>query len=95
MARSSWARWGVIAAVPFVLAIAAGGTVLRMEQGGEARADAGPGGSTTSPASTAPPSAPAPDGYPDRFTLAFSGDILIHESLWERAARAADGDGRY
>jgi poly-gamma-glutamate synthesis protein (capsule biosynthesis protein) len=95
VARSSWARWGVIAVVPFVLAIAAGGTVLRMEQGGEARADAGPGGSSIPPASTGSPRIPTPDDHLDRFTMAFSGDILIHEALWERAARAADGDDRY
>ena len=47
-----------------------------------------------SPASA--PSAAPPSGGPSTrrgFTVAFTGDILIHSSLWEQAAAHADGAG--
>ncbi|HEY7477210.1 MAG TPA: CapA family protein [Actinomycetota bacterium] len=94
VARSPWARWGVVAAIPFVLAIAAGGTVLRLQD------DPAPGtfvpvGPTPTRAASGSPSAPPPTEGPDRFTMAFSGDILIHESLWDVAAAHAGPGERY
>lgn len=58
-----------------------------------------PSSGPSAPASPAPaPSStpPAPSGGPSTrrdFTMAFTGDILIHSSLWERAGLHAGGAG--
>jgi poly-gamma-glutamate synthesis protein (capsule biosynthesis protein) len=49
---------------------------------------------STSPARASPAAGPNHDDLPRRFTIAATGDILIHEALWERAAvlGAASGE---
>lgn len=96
--RDRWWRW--LAIVPLVAVALAGHTGLRPDA---PEASAAPpreavAAGDRSAAEAAAAERPArPDAPPAsrRLTLAFSGDILIHEGLWELAARQADDAERF
>ena len=95
----SWARKGVgaLATVPVALMVAAGGTTLAVTADpppvvGAAGAPAAP---TAPPSSPEVPEAPAGPVAARRITMAFTGDILIHERLWETAAAHAGAGERF
>ncbi|HET9671309.1 MAG TPA: CapA family protein [Actinomycetota bacterium] len=89
----------LFAIVPFLAVAVAGGTSLRASDTGAAtapqrtptvRAADDDGGGSASPRGNEGRRGSPPT--PRRLTLAFSGDILIHQALWEVAAEhAADG----
>lgn len=61
-----------------------------------ASADGNSGGTSAVSAVTEPPSTLATtttEPPPQQFTVAFSGDVLMHSPLWRRAERYAGGDG--
>lgn len=104
-------RWsarvlGVVAVVPLALMVAAGTTSLRvgaplaLSATPPALSAASPATVTALPGTSGtvrrpPASHPQPAPAPDRITMAFSGDILIHQGLWERAAAQATGGARF
>ena len=92
-----WARraLGALAGVPIALMVAAGGTAIAV--GGHPLAEVPPpvAAPTATPATSVPPAA-APSAPPAepvaptrRITMAFTGDLLIHERLWQAAAAHA------
>jgi len=104
-------RWaarllGVVAVVPLVLMVAAGTTSLQVDESralsattpalsaaSPAPVTASPG--TSGPVRRPPATHPQPAPAPNRITMAFSGDILIHQGLWEAAAARASGGARF
>lgn len=50
---------------------------------------------TVSPSVSPSGTATAAPRGPSRFTMAFTGDILVHQALWERAASMAEGSARF
>jgi poly-gamma-glutamate capsule biosynthesis protein CapA/YwtB (metallophosphatase superfamily) len=90
------------AAVTGTTALVAGGAVVwalsDVGRGGAGRETATAGASAEgSPASSPFELEPEPDREPPpprRFTIAATGDILIHSAVWERAAAYAEGSAR-
>ncbi|AYY12771.1 CapA family protein [Actinobacteria bacterium YIM 96077] len=52
-------------------------------------------GETTPPSTPAPTPTPTPDPKPRDFSVAATGDVLLHERLWTQAKRDADSDGTW
>ena len=90
-----WSRCLVV--VPLVGAVLAGSTGLRVDVDGvtaERRAAAGPSDAPGVPrgAPSAPRTGRPEPSPPRRLTLAFSGDVLVHQAVWELAAEHGGGD---
>jgi poly-gamma-glutamate capsule biosynthesis protein CapA/YwtB (metallophosphatase superfamily) len=90
-------RWlrrlsSAIAVVPLVVTVAAGATVVRVHDPSVV-ANASPVHRNVMPPAGAHVRRPPPE--PRRVTIAFTGDILIHRGVWERAAADATGGARF
>lgn len=103
--RSTGPFAGLLALAPVVLMVQAGATPLAITSasptvGAIAASPVSPALSSSAPSTqvvTPSPSGsatPAPP-RPSRFTMAFTGDILVHQALWERAASQARGSARF
>jgi poly-gamma-glutamate capsule biosynthesis protein CapA/YwtB (metallophosphatase superfamily) len=81
-----------VALAPLVVTVAAGATAVRVHEPSLV-ANASPLHRNVLP--PAGPRVTRPPAEPRRITIAFTGDILIHRGVWERAAADATGDARF
>jgi hypothetical protein len=96
--RSGSRRWltrllSAVAVTPLVVTVAAGATAVRVHEPRVLVADVSAAHRTVAPPAGAHVRRPPPE--PRRITIAFTGDILIHQGVWERAAADATGDAGF
>jgi poly-gamma-glutamate capsule biosynthesis protein CapA/YwtB (metallophosphatase superfamily) len=81
-----------VALAPLVVTVAAGATAVRVHEASVV-ANASPFHRSVLPPAGA--HVRRPPAEPRRITIAFTGDILIHRGVWERAAADATGDAPF